>query len=71
MADSTARTLGIVVSIRDGANDGERDNVWADVERVRGGSGDDVLTGDGRQDALTVTFDLRDVIAASCKSRVR
>ena len=42
------RTAPVTVSIGDGANDGETgegDDVQADVERLRGGSADDTLTG--------------------------
>ena len=48
-------SAAVTVSIGDGANDGtagEGDDVQADVERVKGGSGDDDLTGDGGPNRL-------------------
>ncbi len=47
-ADYSARTAALTISIDDVADDGEpgeHDNVAADVEIVRGGSGDDHLSG--------------------------
>lgn len=50
LADYQARAASLEVGIGDGRNDGEpgeRDEVRADVERVRGGQGADRLLGDG------------------------
>jgi Ca2+-binding RTX toxin-like protein len=47
-ADYSARTTGQVVSLDDVANDGsdeEKDNIKSDVENVKTGSGNDVVTG--------------------------
>ena len=44
------RSAPVSLSIGDGANDGEAgesDDIQADVERLRGGSANDTLTGDG------------------------
>lgn len=45
------RTVGVTVdldgALRDDGEPGEQDTVGADVERISGGSGDDVLTGNG------------------------
>jgi Ca2+-binding RTX toxin-like protein len=48
LADYSARTSGVTVSVETTANDGEPgelDNVKVDVENVTGGSGNDVLLG--------------------------
>ena len=49
VADYVARTVPLTVTIGDAAGDGaagEGDDVQGDVERIRGGSANDVLTGD-------------------------
>ena len=49
------RAAPLRLSIGDGANDGvrgERDDIAADVEDLRGGSGNDVLIGSGRRNRL-------------------
>jgi len=49
------RTAPLTVSIGDGANDGEAgelDDVGADVERLRGGSGNDTLTGNSAANVI-------------------
>lgn len=54
-ADYAARNARVVVTIGSGADDGavgEADDVRADVERVRGGTGDDDLSGSASADAL-------------------
>ena len=57
IASYAPRADALTLSIGDGANDGdraagERDDVRADVEEVRGGSGNDVLTGDANANVL-------------------
>ena len=55
LADYTAQTSDVVVSLGGGADDGagsEGDDVRADVERIHSGSGDDALTGDGDANML-------------------
>ncbi len=57
IASYAPRADNLTLSIGDGANDGdraagERDDVRADVEEVRGGSGNDVLTGDANANVL-------------------
>jgi Ca2+-binding RTX toxin-like protein len=50
-----AATATVVVTVGSGANDGtvgEKDNVAWDVETVRGGAGNDVLTGTGSRQLL-------------------
>src|SRR5262249_45662826 len=47
----SARADSLTLSLGDGANDGdlragERDDLRSDIEEVRGGSGNDVITGD-------------------------
>ena len=52
---TTCFTRGGVASIGDGANDGEAgegDDIHGDVERIRGGSGADTLTGDADANML-------------------
>ena len=55
-ADYSARAIGVRVGIGvasdDGEGGGEGDNVQTDIERVLGGSGDDVLRGRGGNDTL-------------------
>ena len=54
-ADYTTRSVPITASIGGGANDGasgENDDIAADVENLRGGSNDDVLTGDANANRL-------------------
>ena len=49
------RTAPVTASIGNGANDGETgelDDIQADVERIRGGSGADTLTGDANVNVL-------------------
>ena len=49
LADYLPRTVPVTVTIGDAAGDGaagEGDDVQGDVERLRGGSANDVLTGD-------------------------
>ena len=49
IADYSARSVAVMVTVGDGADDGEageNDDVQADVEVVRGGSAGDSLTGD-------------------------
>ena len=55
LADYSARTSNLTVSIDDRANDGapgEGDDVRTDVENVRTGSGNDRVTGSSNDDAL-------------------
>jgi hypothetical protein len=55
LADYADRTQPVIVTVGSGANDGvagEGDDVRADVERVRGGSGNDQLTGNGGANSL-------------------
>jgi Ca2+-binding RTX toxin-like protein len=55
-ADYADRTVPVYVSLGDGANDGqawEADDVWGDVESVRGGSADDRLIGNEGANTLT------------------
>ncbi len=55
-ADYSDRRNPVSVSLGDGANDGEAgesDDVAADVESVKGGSGNDRLAGSGGPDTLT------------------
>jgi Ca2+-binding RTX toxin-like protein len=52
----STRTADVTVTIGAGANDGvagEGDNVFAGVEKVTGGSGDDTITGDVSAETLT------------------
>jgi hemolysin type calcium-binding protein len=54
-ADYVSRTGPVTVSLDGQANDGaagERDNVLDDVETIRGGSGNDSLTGNGNRNFL-------------------
>jgi glucose/arabinose dehydrogenase len=54
-ADYAVRGARVVVTIGTGADDGapgEADDVRSDIERVRGGSGDDDLTGSAAADVL-------------------
>ena len=51
----TARQLAVTAAPGGGANDGtagEGDDIGPDVENIGGGSGDDVLTGDGAENGL-------------------
>ncbi len=55
LASYATRTAGLILSIDGLANDGsasEGDEIGSDVERVRGGSGDDTITGDNRGNYL-------------------
>ena len=55
LADYLFHTVAVTASIGDGANDGEAgelDDVHGDVERIRGGSAADVLTGDADANTL-------------------
>jgi Ca2+-binding RTX toxin-like protein len=55
VADYTARTLDVNISIDNIANDGESgeaDNVMSTVERVRAGSGNDTITGSAADNNL-------------------
>ena len=55
LVDYRDRTSSLRVSIGSGANDGTRgegDDVRGDVERVRGGRGDDMLVGNARRNGL-------------------
>ena len=55
LAEYAARTVAVTASIDGGANDGasgEGDDIGADVERIRGGSGDDTLSGDANANLL-------------------
>ena len=55
LVDYLHRTAAVTVSVGDGANDGragERDDVQADVERLRGGSSGDRLIGNGVANGL-------------------
>ena len=53
LADYGARAAGVSVTIDGAANDaGEGDNVTGDVENVRGGSGDDTITGNHEPNRL-------------------
>ena len=55
IADYSARTVALTVTVGDGANDGEaseNDDVQADVEVVRGGSAGDALSGGGGANRL-------------------
>ena len=54
-ANYAARAAGVTVSLDNVANDGapgENDDVRSDVEEIAGGSGDDVLTGNGSTNTL-------------------
>ena len=55
VADYSARSIAVMVTLGDGADDGqagENDDVQGDVEVVRGGSAGDSLTGDDGADRL-------------------
>lgn len=60
VADYSSRTDDLNLSIDNVANDGapgENDNIHSDIESIRSGSGDDVLTGDdGADDELWVSL---------------
>ncbi|HET7502575.1 MAG TPA: calcium-binding protein [Kofleriaceae bacterium] len=58
IADYSARTGAVNLSIDDAANDGspagtgEKDNIATDIETIKGGQGDDTLTGSSGNDTI-------------------
>ncbi|HET7502574.1 MAG TPA: calcium-binding protein [Kofleriaceae bacterium] len=58
IADYSARTGAVALSIDDAANDGapggngEGDNIATDIETLKGGQGDDILTGSAGNDTI-------------------